>query len=230
MRLQSTVVLIIMLWGVSPVAAQRQIIVSGMVFDKKTDSPVPSVNVFIRGEKRGTVTDTTGKFRLELPSGRDIVLVFSHIAYQKVARLVRFDEQPGGDFHLALDPDTLRLQEYVIWGTRAITVSAAAKRRALFTLSEGEFEHLGEPDMDKALQYLLPQHVKPLSDRMRKPADDFTLYVNGEWTESICLSDIDPYDVRRVMVWEMLGGGIDAFPIGMPLRRGTYVISIETKR
>jgi hypothetical protein len=171
--------------------------------------------------------------------------VFSHVAYQKVTRSVQFAKQEDVEYRIYLEPDTLKLQELVIWGVRPIAISEAAKRRALFSIGENELEHLGEPDMDKALQYLMPIQVKSLLKRMTKPEDDFTLYVNGEWKESMFLGDISPFAVKRVLVWEMLGPvknidvqgrdagsgkTIDVFPVGMPLRRGSYVISIETKQ
>ena len=223
---------------------QDRYVVKGKIADIQTKSPIPSVNVFIRGHKVGTVTDTMGGFRLAVPANQELTIVFSHIAYRKITRKVRLDKPQEVDFRIFLEPDTLRLQELVIWGIKPITISEASKRRALYTIGEAEFEKMGESDMDKALQYLLPIQVKPLLARMTKPEDDFTLYVNGEWKESLYLSDINPFTVRRVRVWEMLGPvknidvlgrdagsgkTIDVFPIGMPLRRGKYVISIETK-
>jgi hypothetical protein len=79
---------------------------------------------------------------------------------------------------------------------------------------------------------------------MASQADDFTLYVNGEWKESLTLSDIDPFTIRRVLVWESrgrsvvidsqrrttgYGRSINVFPIGMPLRRGKFVVLVETE-
>lgn len=223
---------------------QDRFVVKGKIADTQTKIPIPSANVFVRGEKTGTVTDTLGRFRLEVPSGRELVIVFSHIAYRKATRTVLLDKPQEIEYRIFLEPDTLKLQELVIWGIRPISISESAIRRALFSIGELDLEHLGEPDMDKALRYLLPTQVKPYAKRMMKAEDDFTLYVNGEWSESIHLGDIDPFSVRRVLVWEMLGRerdidvmgrdagygkSIDILPIQMPLRRGRYVISIETK-
>jgi hypothetical protein len=244
MPIRATIVLCIGLFYAFCAFGQDRFVVKGKIADIQTKVPVPSVNVFIRGQKIGTVTDTLGRFELAVPSNREIVIVFSHIAYRKTTRVVLLDKPQELDFKIFLEPDTLQLQELVIWGLKPITISESAKRRALFTIGESEFERMGESDMDKALQHLLPHQVKPLVKRMTKPEDDFTLYVNGEWKESLFLRDINPFTVRRVMVWEMLGPEknidvlgrdagsgktIDVFPIGMPLRRGSYVISIETK-
>ena len=244
MRIRTTIVLFVGLWYAFCALGQDRYVVKGKIADIQTKATIPSVNVFIRGQKTGTVTDTNGRFELAVPSNRELVIVFSHIAYRKTTRTVLLDKPQELDFRIFLEPDTLQLQEFVIWGVSPIPISEAAKRRALFTIGEAEFERMGEPDMDKALQYLLPIQVKPLLRRMTKPEDDFTLYVNGEWKESFFLRDINPFTVRRVMVWEMFGPvknidvmgrdagsgkTIDVFPIRMPLRRGSYVISIETK-
>ncbi|MGA3246031.1 MAG: carboxypeptidase-like regulatory domain-containing protein [Bacteroidota bacterium] len=196
--------------------------IRGRVLDNVTKDPVSGVNVIIRGEKKGTFTDTAGYFRLELPDNQKRIIVFSHIAYHKENRLVSFDTARQVVLRIYLIPDTLRLEEFVITGFKRIVISEAAKRRALFTIGGDEFEKMGWDDMEKALQYMLP--FEP----------HFTLYVNGEYQESYVLRDIDPYTVRRVMVWEMLGPAhnktIDIFPIGMPLHTGTHVISIETRK
>jgi hypothetical protein len=207
---------------VSNLSAQERWTVRGRVLDNQTKNPVPGVNVIIRGEKKGTMTDTAGHFRLELPDRQKRIVVFSHIAYQKENRLVSFDTTRDVVLRIYLFPDTLQLQEFVITGFKRIVISEAAKRRALFTIGGDEFERLGWDDMERALKYILPFE------------QNFTLYVNGEYKESYVLRDLDPFSVRRVMVWEMLGPEnnktIDIFPIGMPLHTGTHVISIETKQ
>jgi hypothetical protein len=103
------------------------------------------------------------------------------------------------------------------------------------------------------MRHLAPDVVKPVSQRylkspqvpgFLKDENDFTLYINGEYKESFFLSLIDPFRVRRVLIWgrpwiyvhslpwDLESSYIkpmDTFPMGMPLREGRYVISIETK-
>jgi hypothetical protein len=68
-------------------AGQDRTIVRGMTVERSSGQPIPGVNVILRGEKKGTVTDSTGAFRLELPSNQARIMVFSHIAYRKETRL-----------------------------------------------------------------------------------------------------------------------------------------------
>lgn len=221
-RLRVLMLGVVSLMSLLNVVGQDRGTIKGRVLDHATQKPVSGVNVIVRGGKTGTMTDTAGYFRLELPDRQKHIIAFSHIAYQKETRLVSFDTTREVVLRITLFPDTLRLQEYVITGFRRIVISEAAKRRALWTIGGDEFEKLGWDDMEKALKYMLPFQ------------QNFTLYVNGEFQESHVLRELDPYTVRRVMVWEMLGPGhnktIDIFPIGMPLHTGTHVISIETKQ
>jgi hypothetical protein len=205
--------------------------VEGRVFDDETRVPIPGVNVLVRGLKIGTATDTTGYFSLTFTSSGSRILVFSHLAYKKRAYRVSPDSLNlvGGLVYLI--PDTIRFSEVVVQGKRQVVPTKSAETAALHTLGGDEFERLGEEDMERALRYFLPEVVKRFDRRMRFDSEDFTLYVNGEFRESHSLDELDPFNIRRVMVWT--GGGasgtIDLFTIGMPLLRGNFVVLIETK-
>src|SRR5690606_34520504 len=54
--------------------------VTGVVTDD-SNSPIPGVNVLVKGTSVGTTTDTQGRYTLEVPDG-SAVLVFSFIRYQ----------------------------------------------------------------------------------------------------------------------------------------------------
>ena len=53
--------------------------VSGLV---KDDDGIPITNVNIYSEKRGTVSDQDGKFKIEIHN--DSMIIFSHIGYQEI--------------------------------------------------------------------------------------------------------------------------------------------------
>jgi hypothetical protein len=210
---------------------QERSIVRGRVLERSTGVPIPGVNVILRGEKRGTVTDTSGAFSLDFLTSEAHIVVFSHVAYQKVTRLVAFDSTRILDLRVTLVPDTIRLGEVVVTGKKQIVPSKAAEKRATYAFGGDEFERLGEEDMERAMSYFLPFVVKRPEQRMGSASADFTLYVNGEWKESITLPDLDPFRVKRVLVWEYFGVNkdIDLFPIGMPIHSGNYLILVETK-
>ena len=227
-----------------PVLAQDVIVVKGRLFDNETQKPISGANVIVRGEKKGVATDSTGYFRFELAAGKKHVLAFSHVAYRKETRELALGASEEVEFRIYLTPQPISFQEVVVYGARGAVLTKAAENRALYRLGGEEFEKLGEEDMEKALNYFLPGVVNRLDKRMASNADDFTLYVNGEWKESLTLADIDPFAVRRVLVWEALGRkddidsqgrtsgyarSIDDFPLGMPLRSGKFVVLVETK-
>src|SRR5690606_592372 len=60
--------------------AQREIIVTGNVTFSEDGTPMPGVNVVIRGTTIGTTTDIDGNYRLTVPDGNSI-LTFSFIGY-----------------------------------------------------------------------------------------------------------------------------------------------------
>jgi hypothetical protein len=224
--------------------AQEQIVVRGRVLDNETQKPIAGANVTIRGEKKGVATDSSGNFRLNLTPGARHVLAFSHVAYRKETREIAPDGVKDVEFRIAMTPEAISLQEVVVYGKQDVVLTKAAVDRAAYRLGGEEFEKLGEEDMERAMTYFLPDVVKRLDKRMMSNADDFTLYVNGEWRESLTLSDIDPFTIRRVLVWEQLGRATDVdsqgrsvgygksinvFPPGMPLRRGKFVVLVETR-
>ncbi len=212
--------------------SQDRWMVEGRVFDDETRMPVPGVNVLVRGERSGAMTDTTGYFQLQFQSGSPRILVFSHVAYRKTAWRVEFDSTREAGFRVYLIPDTIRLGEVVVTAKRQLVPTKAAERRASYAISGEEFERLGEERMERALMYFLPFIVKRPEERMKKGGEDFTLYVNGEWKESLTLDDVDPFSVRRVMVWEYWGiaTDIDMFPLGFPPHGTKRVILIETSQ
>jgi len=222
---------------VASLFGQERFILKGEAIDGETRKPVPYVNVLIRGEKIGTSTDSTGSFRLVLPTGIHYVVVFSHVAYRKVTRDVFSEEAKDIRLNVSLQPEPVQLQEVTVLGRKPVTLNKAAIERAAYRLDGAEFERLGEPDMEKAMEYLLPTVVRPLEtrmslarrgDRLVDSPSDFTLYVNGEWKESLLLDDVDPFSVRRVLVWDVRP--FDSAPLGLPLRRGArYVVLVQTK-
>ena len=216
---------------VASLFGQGRYVMRGRVLDRETGEAISSVNVIIRGEKRGTVTDTAGYFRLALPTPEKRIVVFSHITYKKETRSISFDTTSEVTLRIYLVPDTIRIHEVLVEGERQIVPSETDRKMALYTLNGDDFERLGEDDMERAMRYLLPQIIRRPELRMRSDTADFTLYVNGVWKESIYLDQINPYEVRRVTVWGPLGHfkDMDFTPLGFPLLRGRFVVLVETK-
>lgn len=73
------VILIAWLLSVQVFANAADINVSGQVTDADDGSPLPGVNVLVKGAQTGTVTDSNGKYLLSVDE--NAVIVFSYIGY-----------------------------------------------------------------------------------------------------------------------------------------------------
>lgn len=56
--------------------------ITGKVTSVEDNSPLPGVNVIIRGTATGTITDEAGNYSIEVPDAPGIALAFSFIGYQ----------------------------------------------------------------------------------------------------------------------------------------------------
>ncbi|WP_113925931.1 DUF5686 and carboxypeptidase-like regulatory domain-containing protein [Cognataquiflexum aquatile] len=64
-----------------PLTIFGQTLLSGHVYDQKTNQPIPFVNIQVKGkERKGTTTDVRGLFRLD-PFVDNEVLIISHVGY-----------------------------------------------------------------------------------------------------------------------------------------------------
>jgi len=88
--------------------------VHGVVFDKKTKNPLPYVNISLRDNRLGTVTNINGAFKFRVPSSyKDDSLHISYIGFETVA--IKLSEIVKGA-HIFLVEDTQVLNEVVVTG------------------------------------------------------------------------------------------------------------------
>ena len=91
-------------------AAQAQErIVSGKVTSSEDGSPIPGANVVLKGTSNGTVTDSNGSYKINVPSGGG-TLVFSFIGMESSEEIV--GERTVID--LNLKSDVKQLTEVVV--------------------------------------------------------------------------------------------------------------------
>jgi len=202
----------------------------GVVLDELTREPVPLVNVVVRGTRIGATTDSAGRFFIDELPGDSAAVSFSHIAYEALLVPLHNDPPKAHETTFLLTQSLVRLPEVVVEGTLAF-----AERTPSYLIGHDELEALGEDDMEYAMRYLLTELVRPLDVRMRFPSQDFTLYIDDEWRESIFLDSVDPYTVRKVAVWAPWTAGDNSqmevsytTPIRYPLRRGRFVMAVWT--
>lgn len=115
---------IMWVWLVPLAIAQQQ--VSGIVSDSSDGSPLPGVNVLVKGTTSGAVTGLDGNYHVNV-SGTDAVLVFSFIGYQTQEVVVG----TRSAVNINLEPDLSTLSEVVVvgYGTQreeAVTGSVAS--------------------------------------------------------------------------------------------------------
>lgn len=119
--------------------------VSGQVTSREEPEGIPGVNVLIKGTTNGTVTDFDGNYTLSIPSGNDVVLVFSFVGFlQKEMRVGN-----NSVLNVVLDQDLKTLNEVVVvgYGTqerRDITGSVTS-------ISNKSIENLVTPSFESQL-------------------------------------------------------------------------------
>jgi len=84
--------------------------VKGQVTDENANS-LPGVNVLLKGSTSGTITDTDGRFSLEIPNGQsNAILVFSFVGYTTQEVSVGTQRE----LNVMLLPESKTLQEVVV--------------------------------------------------------------------------------------------------------------------
>ncbi len=121
--------------------------IAGKVTDKTDGSPLPGVTISIKGTSKGTITNTSGEYRIETNGPKD-VLVFSFIGYatQELAL------PASGVLNVSMGADDKTLSEVVVTGYVDIS-----RREATASTSKIEAEKInGRPiqSFDQALDGL----------------------------------------------------------------------------
>ncbi len=80
------------LLGFSGIAFGQTAVVQGLITDE-SHQPVELANIALKGETKGTVTDKTGRFKLEVPADKKITLVVTYIGL--VNREISLKLKPG---------------------------------------------------------------------------------------------------------------------------------------
>jgi TonB family protein len=96
---------------VSGVANSGKQVITGKVTSSEDGSPLPGINVIIKGSTLGTITDGSGKYQLDFTEGQP-TLVFSFIGLRSVE--INTDAQKELDVQMSLD--VAQLSEVVVVG------------------------------------------------------------------------------------------------------------------
>jgi|AntRauTorckE6833_2_1112554.scaffolds.fasta_scaffold00259_15 TonB-linked SusC/RagA family outer membrane protein len=108
---KGVLILVIIIWSAGHLKAQQRTI-TGTVFDAETSETLPGANVVIKGTQQGTMTDTEGRFTLQI-SESNVTLVISFIGYEKQEVTVTGNKDA---YEIALQPKAKSLDEVVVIG------------------------------------------------------------------------------------------------------------------
>jgi len=125
-------------------------VVSGKVTAAEDGSPLPGVNVVLKGTTNGTVTDADGNFKLTVPtSGGSLVFTFIGLSTQEVA----IGERTVVDISLNLDVQ--QLSEVVVTGQGALREKKALGY-AISSVGSDQIAARPQPDVARILQGKVP--------------------------------------------------------------------------
>lgn len=149
----------------------RQQQVTGTVFSSEDKKPLPGVTIKIKDEQRGTVTDSYGNFRIDLPIGT--VLEISYINFLKKEIVV--DAQIR--LRIELDPNDSNLEEVVVLGFGQ-TQKKIAQTGAIASIGTKELKQSPVANITNALAGRLPGLIAV--QRSGEPGADMPeLYIRG---------------------------------------------------
>jgi TonB-linked SusC/RagA family outer membrane protein len=125
--------------------AMAQLKITGRVTDAKDASPLPSVNIVIKGTTSGTVTNVDGSFTLQVPDAKSI-LVFSYTGY--APQEVTVGSQTN--IRISLEQKVGNLSEMVVIGYGAVKKSDLTG--SVTTLKGEQLMDKPVPNISQALQ------------------------------------------------------------------------------
>ncbi len=122
--------------------------VSGQVNASDDGSPLPGVNVVLKGTTSGTVTDVDGNFKISVPDGA--TLVFSFIGYETQEILVGNQDV----INITLASDVTQLSEVVVTGYSTTTQKKLLSSVAI--VDNKDIENVPMTDINQIMQGRAP--------------------------------------------------------------------------
>ncbi|GAB3339869.1 TonB-dependent receptor [Larkinella ripae] len=205
--------------------------ISGQVLTSEDNTPLPGVNVAVKGSTRGTTSDAEGKFRLAIPDN-NAVLVFSSVGF--ITQEVTAGAQSSFNIKLAVDQRTLNEVVVVGYGTQ----KKSQLTGAISSIGSKEIAELPITNARQALQGraagvdVVQNSSKPgagpvvrIRGRRSINASNDPLYVVDGIPLAGGIDDINPYDIASMEVLK------DASATAIYGSRGSNgVVLITTKR
>ena len=170
---QKLLVYVLMIISLGAFAQNRQ--VTGSVTDQDGGSPLPGVNVVVKGTAIGTATDADGKFSLSVPQN-STTLVFSFVGYAEQEISI----ENTNSVSVSLAPSANSLADIVVSVGRGQQRTFADTPLPVDNITVGDLKATGQLSFDKSLQYRVPSF-----NSVNTPVNDAT-------------SLFDPYEIRNL--------------------------------
>jgi len=133
-----------------PILVKAQSI-SGYVTNSENGSPLLGVNVAI--EKKGTVTEANGYYKIELSKQGKYTITYSSVGYEKQIKEVSISENESLKIDIQLTKEDVSLDEVVVSATRTENRVSQIPGRISMISSE-RLQMIASPNIDESLQLL----------------------------------------------------------------------------
>src|SRR5690606_35457093 len=110
------VLLGLLMLGIYPRAIGQETTISGIVNDADTGDALIGVDILVKGQVIGTITNTEGKFNLKVNQPPTLTLVFSMVGYG--TQEFEINSPPVGELEVTLSEQTLLGQDVVVSASR----------------------------------------------------------------------------------------------------------------
>lgn len=128
---------------------QKQISLKGVVRDKQGES-LPGVAVLIKGTNVGVATDISGKYEMNVPEMKDMVLLFTFVGMKPLE--VRYTGQP--EINVVMEQQATEIDEVVVTG-----IFAKAKESytgAATTITAADLKRVGNRNILTSIRNIDP--------------------------------------------------------------------------
>ncbi len=142
--LWSFIIMFIMITQIS--FAQNNI--KGKITDKTNNQPLPSANVYLPEQHKGTLTDNSGKYSMNhLPKGK-IKIQFSYIGYKTIIKTIIVKDSEI-ILNIEMEPSVLQAEEVVVSGGTFTTQHQNAIK--IEVLKSKDIAEIGTPSFTEAI-------------------------------------------------------------------------------
>lgn len=147
-----TVILIYLFAWTFAFGQQNERIVRGTILEQNSQSPLPGVNVVMKGTNIGTVSNDEGAFSLTLPEGVKSILVFSYIGY----RSIELELLPSQTvLSVYLEPMEMGLQE--------VTIVSTGFQELPLSRSTGSMVGIGQELVDRRISTNVIERIEDIT-------------------------------------------------------------------